>query len=285
MAEKAVVALVSHKYFQTFDVPILRGRGFTEIEQSSAHRTVIINEELARRTWGEASPIGQQLWSLGGSAEVVGVAGNVRQRAFFDRSTQHEPMMFLSLEQSRNVRGAMTVVIRTEGDPNLLAEEAQAAVWSLAPTLPIHAGPLSMEEVLNRLVRFERAYSDALLFFGTVASLLAALGIYGMIRLLITRRRREFGVRVALGASPRDVVWLASRDGLLLSLIGLGAAGFIAYGATPIIQSVSAERLPMDASFAIFAFPAMFLVAAVASLLPAARFARRSDTINALRAE
>ncbi len=282
-ATRAVSIAVAHDYFRTFGIPLLQGRAFDSRDRDGAQRTVVVSEELARRTWGRESAVGQQIWSLVGPATVVGVAANVQQRAYFDRATMPDPVIYFPLEQSRGVRGAMTVALRTDGPPHALAEAAQSVIWSLDPELPVHGGPVTMHELLDRLTAWDHIYRDALGAFAFLAIALAALGVHGMLSLLALLRRFEMGVRVCVGATPGDVVKTLSREGLGTCALGAFLGAALVASTLPAVQAAGAGRLPISPEVAWWALPLAGTVCLLATLLPSARMALRLDPVTALR--
>ena len=147
------------------------------------------------------------------------------------------------------------MAVRTAGDPLQVASAAQQVLWSIDPELPVPGGPLTMDDLLDRLTAWDRMFRDGLAAFAALGLLLAAMGVYGMLSLGTARRTFEMGVRVCCGATMRDVLWLLARDGLVAVGLGLLAGTGILVLALPALEAAGAGRLPIDATWAWSALP------------------------------
>jgi len=280
---------VSPGYFRTLGIPLLAGRDFTATDTMDTQRVVIVNKSTADRFWPGQDPLGKRLRF--GSANqpsdkwltVVGVVGDAHYREI----QAVRPDLYVPYLQSPH--WAMDLVVRTSGDPMRLARPLTEVVRSLDPDLPV-ANLTTMEQALAGSVARPRLRTLILALFAALALVLAAVGLYGIIAYSVAQRRREIGIRMALGADRRAVLRLILRHGL-----GLAAAG-LAAGLLAAILLLLTERssgwlggllygvAPTDlATFA--AVPLLLLaVAVLASLLPARR-ATRVDPLEALKAE
>jgi putative ABC transport system permease protein len=275
-AEKRVV---SEGYFAAMQIPILRGRAFADRDRA---REVVINEALARRSFPGEDPIGRQI-AQGSSpghdeATIVGIAADVKQRGL-NRAAESEiyfPQSLLAPEE-------MDVIVRAEGDPAALVPAIRAQIAQLDPDQPV-TKVRTLEQVIERASGPQRLAAQLLSAFALAALLLAALGIYGVVSYAVSRREREIGVRMALGAQAGDVLRMVLREGLRLTfagvLCGILAALALARLLAGFLYGVSAT----DPATYLGVAGTLALVAVLASLLPARR-ATRVDPGISLRAE
>ena len=275
-AEKRVV---SEGYFAAMQIPIVRGRPFSDADGAPE---IMINEALARRSFPGQDPIGRQIAQGSDpghdAATVVGVAADVKQhRLNLEASSE---IYFL---QSQTGLSELDLVVRTDGDPMALLPAVKAQIARLDPAQPV-TKVRTLEQVLERSAGPQRLAAQLLAGFAAAALLLAALGIYGVVSYAVSRREREIGVRMALGAQARDVLRMILREGLRLSLLGVVCGIVAALGLARLLAGflygVSATDPITYAAVAV----SLALVAALASLLPARR-ATRVDPVVSLRAE
>lgn len=270
---------VSADYFKAMGIPLKEGRVFSETDRRETQFVVVINEELGRRLWPAAtSYIGKSLLFGTTRVPVVGVVGNVRQRGF---ASPPDPAVYLHVMQ--NFRSRMSIVARTQGDPLSYAGAIRRAVWSVDPAQTITmVAPL--DEIVGRSVSRQRVLAALLGLFGIIGLTLGALGIYGVLAFSVTQRRKEIGVRVALGASPRSVMRMIVRQGLVLATVGVTVGIIGARFLAGTMQAVLFDIQPTDlATFAQVA-GVLLAAAALASWLPARR-ALRIDPVSALRSD
>jgi putative ABC transport system permease protein len=203
--------LVMGDYFDTMGIPIVAGRGFEPSDNTSHNMVAVVNETLAKRLWKNRNPIGQRLRpsgsSVGGAAEdawhtVIGVAKDVRQRGV-ERPPGGE--LYLSLDQHGVAPPTMNVVIRTTLSPAALSRTIQRVVREVDAGVPV-VRLRDMDSVFEESIRRPRVLAQLLGVFGGLALLLAAIGTYGVLSHIVTERRREIGIRVALGATSADVL-------------------------------------------------------------------------------
>src|SRR5262245_56198330 len=282
---------VDDQYFRAIGVPLLQGRFFDARDTASAPAVVIINETLARRQWPGEDPIGQllvtpirQIGPLGLSLmkqplfQVVGVVASVRNSTLM---RDPEPAIYFSYRQFP-FRG-LNIVVQGRGDATALVGAVRAAVQQMDPNLPV-AQARTLDRILSDATDRPRALMLLMGVFAALALGLAALGIYSVLSYAVSQRRQELSVRMALGARPRDVLWLVVRQGLWLAAVGgvAGAAGALALGRTlsSLLYGVSA----IDAASFITALAVALSTAVAACLLPARR-AAAIDPLRGLRAE
>ena len=265
-------------YFAALRIPILRGRGLLPSDISSNAPVAVVNETLARRLWSSIDVVGRHLTLDNQVFDVIGVARDSK----YDEATE-DPRPFFYTSLDRAILERETVLIRTQSSPGALVPSLRDTLRSLDPTLPLFAVS-TMDEVLRERADKERAISTLLGAFGGVALLLASLGLYGVMSYAVTRRTREIGVRVALGATPRQISSLVAADGLRLALVGVGIGGLLAL---PMAVALGALLFGVQiADLAAFVAVCGLLVgvAFFASVLPARR-AARLDPVLALRTE
>jgi predicted permease len=282
--EKTVVfgSVVDSAYFSVMNVAIERGRAFTEADRAGSRHVAIVNQQFAKTYWQGLDPIGRRIRldsPDGPSAEVVGVA---RTGHYLTVNEAPAPYVYLPYEQSPRAR--MTLIAQSAGEPDALAGPLRDAVRSIDANLPV----FNLRTVAT--LYESRATDTWLQFFQMVGTMgfiglaLAATGLYGLVAYTVSRRVKEFGIRVALGASRGDVVWLVERRGLILALIGIAIGGVLTRVAVPMLN---AGFLGLGASSpVVYAFvPVVLLVvSAAASYLPARR-AAGLDPLRALRNE
>jgi predicted permease len=273
---------VMRSYFDVMGIPIVRGRAFDASDRPGGPGTVILSEELAGRLWPGADPIGRRLrfgpnpnvpWSV-----VVGVVGDVRQTAL-----DAEPTPELHLSAVQGPPASPFVVIRTSGDPAALAQPVRDLLRRLDPDLAVY-DVRTMAAVEAQSMAFKRFILGSGLALGGLALLLSGIGIYGAMAVLVAERRAEIGVRLALGASPRQAVRLVLGSGCRLAgggvLLGL-AAGVIL---TPLMRSQLFGTTAHDAATLAAVPVVLFAAAAAACLVPAWR-ASQVDPLVAMRNE
>ncbi len=268
-------------YLKTIGVPLLKGRLLDE-HDGAGTRTVLINKAMADKFWPDKDPIGRKFGQgkdLTQWYEVVGVVGNMRS-AGFERNSLYE--FYRNIEQSSF--GAMTVVIRTKGaDPKAVTSVARQIVNSIDPALPL-TQIQTFEQVVGDSVGQPRLMSALTGLFGGLAGLLAMVGIYSVMAYNVRRQRREFGVRIALGADRPAISKLVLGRGMVLSVIGVAIGAFGAWSATGLLQSLLNDVKPTDPIIFVGTAVMVLVVGMLASYLPA-RSAARVDPMIVLRTE
>jgi len=274
-------------------IPLLRGRGFDdERDVAGAPRVMIVSDGLARRLWPGEDAIGKRVACCEGSPEdpmwktVVGIAGNTRSRGLGE---DVYPEFYLPIGQTPAEgwdwqQRTVTLVAKTKsGDPATLAGPMRSAVQAVAPGVPAY-DLRTMTERLRESLAQERFATILLAALGIVGLLLSAVGIYGIVAYFVAARTAEFGVRMALGATARDIVLATARHGLPPVAIGLAAGVATALGATRLLRSTLRGVTAADP----VTFAAVVLVLAAAAVLAMwapARRASRIDPSTALRSE
>ncbi len=276
-----LTSTVSPGYFNVLGIRMIAGRDVTDFDQTTSTRVAIINEALANRLWPNEDAVGKR-FRIGNNAttlrEVVGVVRNGYYRALGERT---RPMLYLPLSQS--YEPSMTLIVRTSGNSSGLIAATTSQVKALDARMPVFAVQ-TLEEHLTYAYWAPSLGATLAAIFGVLALLLVTLGLYGLISYTTTRRTKEIGVRIALGAQRGDLIEMISRSGLRLTLIGLAIGLPLAFGATLGLRSLLFGISRFDPI--IFGAVVLILVAAslVSTILPARR-ATRINPIEALRYE
>jgi putative ABC transport system permease protein len=278
---------ISANYFRTLGIPLVRGREFNEHDTENSADVVIVNEELAQRYWPGENPLGQRLQVAQDTIrwrEVVGVVGNAKLSGL---EAKVDPAIYLPLAQNHNAwphaLRCSSLVVRTQGEPQSVAATVRQELRRLDPTLPI-AQMRTLEEILDQLLAARRFNMTLLLLFALVASVLAVVGIYGVISYAVAARTHEIGVRMALGAQPRDIRTLVLGAGLRMTAGGvlLGLLG--AFALTRLLKGLLFGVNALDPLVFAGLSLLLLLTALLATYLPARR-AARIDPLAALRQE
>lgn len=266
-------------YFRTMGIPLRRGRDLDERDADGAPPVIVLNETLARTIWPGSDPIGRRI-HFGGDAwaTVVGVVADIHQSGL---DVPPKPEYYISTLQAPYP--ASSLAIRTQADPLSLVPAVRQAIWSFDPDQPI-TELASMEEILDREVFERRVQTTLLTAFAGLALLLAAIGLYGLLAYLVSQRIPEIGLRLALGATTRDIVRTVVGFGLRLALAGIVAGAFAAFAVSRVIASFLFHTEPLDPATYLGVAGVLLLTAAIASYLPARR-ATRVDPVIALREE
>ena len=282
--EKTIVfgAAIDSGYFRVLRVPILRGRAFDDADRADSRRVAIVNEEFAKTYWPHQDAIGKRLRLFkpdGPETEVVGIA-----KTGHYLTVNEAPSPYVYVPYAQNPRSRMTLVVQSAGDAASLAAPLRDLVRSIDANMPV----FNLRPIAT--LYESRATDTWLQFFqmvGTMAFIgvtLATIGLYGLIAYTVSRRVREFGIRVALGARRCDVVWLVERRGLILAGAGIAAGGILTKFAMPVLKAaffgVGATPVVVYA----IAPALLLLVSAAASFLPARR-AAGLDPLTTLRTE
>jgi predicted permease len=266
-------------YLKTMGVRLVQGRLLDDRDRTDS-RAVLINHAMAEKFWPGKDPIGKRFWQsrdTKSAYEVVGVLSDVRSIGLASKT----PFEFYrTIEQS--AFSAMTVVIRTRADdPTTIVPTARQIAASIDPTLPI-AQVQTMEHVVSESVGQPRLMSALTVLFGALAGLLAMVGVYGVMAYNVRRQRREFGIRIALGADAARVRNLVVSRGLTLAAGGVALGAMGAWLLTGLLQALLNDVKPTDPSIFTATAVAVLFVAAAASYLPA-RSAGRVDPMVVLR--
>jgi predicted permease len=271
------MANVTPDFFKAIGTPILRGRGFTSADNTDAPLVVLINEAGARLWFPNEDPIGKRPAVAGGTErEIVGVVADVLQR---DPGQAPLPQMYAPFGQraARTIR----VVVRSAGDPLVLAPQMRAAVTALDPNLPL-TEIVPLDNLLTRSMARPRFYTSLLTLFAGVALALAAIGIFGVLSYTVAQRAREISIRMALGAPAAGVVRMIVRHAMSLAIVGVAVGVIGAIGLGRVLRSQLFGVSVADPPTFIAVVLMLIACAGAASYLPARR-AARVDPAAALR--
>ena len=269
---------VTPGYFQTMGVPLREGRDFDARDTHDSLPVAIVNRTLATRAWGAESPLGQQL-EVGKTKTRVTIVGMVEDARQAELVGEPEPILYTPLPQI--ARRHARLVVRTSGDPNALIDGVQAAVWRADAMLPL-TEVRSLNQVVVDFLVPQRAMSISMTNMGITGLAVTAIGLYGVLAVFVAQRRREIGVRMALGATRhtvvRAIVWRSLRTTTIGLVLGLVASVFMTKSLAAVLPGASAlDPLAIGGTLSLLA-----LVAFAASYLPARR-ATKVDPLIVLR--
>jgi predicted permease len=272
----AEYSLVGPNYAQTLGVPLLRGRDFSDHDTEQTSRVAVINETMARRYWPGEDAVGRQFSILGASATVVGIAKDEHYHSLTEDPRPYAYLPILQVYESQ-----LSLIVRAAGNPSDLMRPVQDAAARLNPQLALYT-MMPMDAYLGFAVFGQRTASVLLATFGTLALLLASLGLYSAVAYGVATRAREIGIRLALGGSAGDVLGLLMRHGFVVSVTGV-AIGLV--GATALARSVASQMYgvsPSDPGTYLVSALMVLLTASTATFIPALR-ASRADVTATLR--
>jgi predicted permease len=285
---------ISPNYFATLGVPIVAGRDFTtadsrevkhgEKEDDTVPTTVMINETFARKFFAGRDPIGRHLGfgSDPGTKTDMEIIGVVKDIKYTNLRDEIPPQAYVPYLSSKGA-GGMTVYIRTTADPHAMMNLIREKVRDLDPNIPIFDMRTTDDQIQNSLSA-ERMIASLSTVFGLLATILAAVGLYGLMAYNVVQRTREIGIRMALGAAQGDVVWMVMRDVLILVGIGIAVGVPTALALTSVVRSQLYGLSGHDPITLILATFGLAVVAFAAGYIPAIR-ASRLDPMRALRYE
>jgi predicted permease len=286
---------VSWSYIDTFKIPLLRGRGFTDQDDAAAPGVILINEAMAKQYWPKGDPLRDRLQKGVGAGpvfaepprQIIGIVGNTRD---WGLNRDPPPTMYIPVAQMPDAETALNSrvaplwwTIRSNGDPHALAAPVTAALREASGGLPV-AHIRTMDEVEAGVTSRERFNMLLLTIFGLSGLLMAAIGIYGLMAYSVQQRTQEMGIRMALGAQASNLRNMVLRQGMLLALIGvvLGIGG--AFWLTRFIAGFLFGVKAWD-PLAFIATPLLLIAVALAAIWIPARRATRVDPMTALRFE
>jgi putative ABC transport system permease protein len=283
--------VIDPQYFQTLQISLLNGRAFGDADTANSLSVGIIDETLAKKYWPNQNPIGQRVrvhlmqsksapyrpWVGNQWITIVGIVSDLEDRRF----TQTQAVLYLPYTQAPS--RIMRIVLRTTGPPESLASAARQVVFSVDKNQPV-TEMKSIEQLQSASMSSQTLNAKLLTFFALLALVLAAIGIYGVISYGVEQRTHEIGIRMALGAHPRDVILLIVGQGLRLMLAGmvLGIAG--AYALTTVLAGFLFGVKTIDVASSAIAVALLGIVALTACYIPARR-ATRTDPLQSLRYE
>jgi len=271
--------LISGDYFQALQIPLIAGRRFSAPDNPNSSVEALINQRLAQKLFGSRDPIGARLMIFSTNAhEIVGIVGNVRHSGL---EGEEEPEAYIPLP--RKPEGYLGLVVRTSGEPMLWARAVRQAILSMNRNEPVDA-IVTMDRLLADRTAPRRFNTILAGVFAGLALALAAIGIYGVVSNAVTRRTREIGIRMALGADRVQVVKSVLAQGMAATLIGLLVGGAAAFALTRVMASLLFRVSKTDPLTFAGVFLLLLAVAFLANYVPARR-ATKVDPMAALRYE
>jgi macrolide transport system ATP-binding/permease protein len=276
------VDTVDESYFRTLGIPILRGRGFLSSDLADAPLVAIVNEQFARHYWPHSDAVGKRIRldnSTGTPVEIIGVAQTIKYQL-----TTEKPMDFVYLPLTQHPVSRLTLMLRSIGDPLQLVAPLKEIVRTLDPNLPmVHV--MSYDDFyVNRAIKGPGIAIKLVGAMGTAGLLLAIAGLYGLIAYNVSRRTREIGIRMAIGAMGSDVLRLVMGKGLLLVGAGTVIGLVMGFAVEHLMNSMLFNAGGVDLLAYLVVVPSLFLVTMLAAYIPARRASRIAPT-QALRYE
>jgi putative ABC transport system permease protein len=274
----AIVRWADPSYFAAIKIPFLRGRTFGSDQRLDGANEAIISAEFARQFFPNEDPIGKHLIDFGrGSYEIVGVVGDTR----YELAEPPEPMMYFPIDAG--IESGAALVVRPARDPESLALPVQKVIQQMDRELAV-SDVLTMNQIINQSSLDASFEATLLAALAGISLLLAAVGLFGALAYLVTQRRTEIGIRLALGAPREHVLHLMLLDGLVPAFGGAAAGSLLAIAAAQLIRSSLYATKPLDPAVFAGVIGLLFGVATTACLLPAWR-ASRVQPATVLRSE
>jgi putative ABC transport system permease protein len=277
------IGSVSPEYFRTMKIPLLSGRTYDARDRADAAKVTIVNQAFAKRYFANSDPLGKRVGfgceeSEGLCRTIVGVVGNIRQESITDEVV---PEMYLPATQMR--MHGMTLLVRTTSDPRDLARSVRNAVLAIDKNQPVYEVKTLAQRV-DEGVAASRSLTLLFTAFALLGLILGAVGIYGIVSYSVTQRTHEIGIRMALGATARNVLSLIVKNGLALVLTGIVIGAGSALMLTRFLATLLFGVQPTDSFTFLVVSAVFFVIAMIAALIPALR-ATRVDPLIALRYE
>jgi macrolide transport system ATP-binding/permease protein len=267
---------VTPGYFATMGIGILSGRDFTTADDESSEPVAIVGESMVAQFWQGENPIGKRLQVQGRWRRIVGVAKNIKFASLLDAPNA---LFYIPLRQNFSMQ--VGIFIRTSKAPDALSSSLARQIHDLDPRLAPYEA-ITMREQVERAMSAQRVAVTLLGLFGALAVLLASVGLYGMMAYAVSQRRRELGLRTALGAAPFALLRLVLTDALGLTAVGIVLGGIVAVASTRLLAYMLYNVSPRDPRAFVAALVVMILASLASCLLPAWR-AARTDPVTALR--
>jgi predicted permease len=276
------INLVGSAFLRTLGIPLRLGRDVEDVDLTNSRKIAIINQAFADRYLPHVNPLGHQISYLSDGKvgyTIVGVAQNSRYTSVKE---PERPIVYLPFTQKPGVLG-MTYELHTAGDVRGILAEAAKVVRGIDQNLPLEK-PITQREQFDETISQERLIAILSAFFGALAAVLVAVGLYGTISYSVSRRTMEIGLRMALGAQRREVLGMVLRESLFLAALGLGIGAAMAFGVGRALRSMLFGLNPANLTACFLAFIGIAIVVAAATYFPARR-AASIDPISALRME
>jgi predicted permease len=270
---------VGSGFFHTMGVPLLDGRDIRSTDVKGTPLVAVVNETLAKRYFAHSIPIGHQ---IGGGSNVATIVGVVQDSKYRSVDEEPRPMTYYAAMQG-DALGTMHIEVRTQGDASSMLPVLRKVVAEAYPNVPLER-PMTQQQQFEKSYAQQRMFAAMGGFFGGLAALLVATGLYGTHSFRVSRRTTEIGVRMALGATRMQVLTMVMRESLWILVAGLAVGLPLSYVATRQLKSMLYQMSPFDPASFVVAIICMVAVATCAALLPARR-AAQLEPMQALRAE
>jgi predicted permease len=274
--------MVTPGYFETMGIPRIAGRDFGD-ETVGGPKLAIVNRAFVERVFAGENPIGRHVTGGGVTYEVIGVSGNTKSRTLGE---EQRPVLYRSLQQSIAGDPSLmgnTLVVRTAGNPSTVKEAVRRQVHELDPAMAVF-NEESMEEHVRTAFFLPHLAATLFGIFGTIGLVLATVGLYGVMSYSVSRRTREIGIRMAMGAQPGTVERLVMRQGLVLTLVAVGLGWPVAWTLSKLASSFLYGVQPHDLLTFLLVPPFLVAISMAACWIPARR-AASIDPMRALRTE
>jgi macrolide transport system ATP-binding/permease protein len=269
--------VVSDGYFQTLNIPILRGRQFDATDNDSSRRVAIINQTMARTYWPNENPLGKFL-QMSQPYEVVGVASDGPNNSL---GPAPEPQFYVSLYQSGEE--SVSLIVRTAGEPKTMISAVQRVTQELGGNLPIFDFK-TLDDLAKSQLVLVKAAASLLSLLSLIGVLVASIGIYGVTSYAFSQRKREIGIRMSLGAQRSEILKLIMKEGTSLALVGIVIGVLLALATTHFLSSLLYGVSAVD-PLVFFSVAALLAVVAVGASLVPAIVAAKLNPVDALRHE
>ena len=273
--------VVSANFFETMEIPVVRGRGFTPQDNETSPKVAVINEAAVRKFFPNDDPLGQRFGSSVESSDQFEVVGVLKDAKYSSVRDPAPATMYVPFAQRSP--GGVVMAVRTAGEPGSVTTALREAVKQIDPNLPVTDVSTQLEQIERRFQQ-EKLFAQAYTLFGSLAMVVAAIGLFGLMSYSVSRRTNEIGIRMALGARREHVLRLVMFESMILVVIGVAIGAAIALGAGRFVQTMLFGLEPTDVLTMIAAILIMVGVSAVAGFIPARR-ASRVDPMIALRYE
>lgn len=268
-------------FFDVMGIPVLTGRGFTARDDDKAPKVVVINSAAARKYFPGENPVGRRYGSSPEENATLEIVGVVRDTKYNSVRDEAPPTMYVPYRQTRG--GGVLLEVRTAGDPVSSMNMIRDTVRRIDSNLPIMDMWTQMEQIERRFLQ-EKLFAQANAFFGGLAVVLAAVGLFGLMSYSVARRTNEIGIRMALGARTQDVLRLVMWESMTLVAVGIVIGLAVALGTTRLVETLLFGLAPTDVFSMATAIVVMIVVSMLAGYLPARR-ASRVDPMVALHQE
>ncbi len=268
---------VDEGYFPTMGIPILRGRGFLESDGPGAQRVAVVNEQFAKHYWPDGAAVGKRIRldnSAGTAVEIVGIAQTIKYR-----NTAENPTDFVYLPLAQHPIPRMILLLRSNGEPLELVKPVKDMVRALDPNMPLLETRTYEDLYRYNAVEGPGMAIDLVGTMGAAGLLLAIAGLYGLVAYNVSRRTREIGIRMAIGAGPSDVLRLVMGKGLMLVATGTAIGLAMGFAVEQLLNSMLFNARGVDLVAYLVVVPALFLVTMLAAYLPARKASRIAPTV------